>query len=101
MSDREPSDREQCRRERGEQRTNAAAEHMGRGMTGEGVTRGAARLGRGNEEPPTPPPTRNGPVGHYGESENEETGVGHMTEEEFDRIVDPTKMVHPYVATAN
>ena len=27
--------------------------------------------------------------------------LGFVTEEEFDRIVDPTKMVHPYVATAN
>jgi fumarate hydratase class II len=27
--------------------------------------------------------------------------LGFVSEEEFDRVVDPTKMVHPYVATAN
>jgi fumarate hydratase class II len=27
--------------------------------------------------------------------------LGFVTEEEFDRIVDPTKMVHPYVANAS
>jgi len=26
--------------------------------------------------------------------------LGFVTEAEFDRVVDPTKMVHPYVATA-
>jgi fumarate hydratase class II len=25
--------------------------------------------------------------------------LGYVTEEEFDRVVDPTKMVRPYVAT--
>jgi fumarate hydratase, class II len=28
-------------------------------------------------------------------------GLGFVTEEEFDRVVDPAKMVHPYVAEAN
>jgi fumarate hydratase, class II len=27
--------------------------------------------------------------------------LGFVSEEEFDRVVDPTKMVHPYVAKAN
>jgi fumarate hydratase class II len=27
--------------------------------------------------------------------------LGFVTEEEFDRVVDPKKMVHPYVATSN
>jgi fumarate hydratase class II len=27
--------------------------------------------------------------------------LGFVSEEEFDRVVDPAKMVHPYVATAN
>jgi fumarate hydratase class II len=29
------------------------------------------------------------------------TKLGFVTEEEFDRVVDPAKMVHPYVATTN
>ena len=29
------------------------------------------------------------------------TRLGFVTEEEFDRVVDPAKMVHPYVATTN
>jgi fumarate hydratase class II len=29
------------------------------------------------------------------------TRLGFVTEEEFDRVVDPKKMVHPYVATSN
>ena len=29
------------------------------------------------------------------------TKLGFVTEEEFDRVVDPAKMVHPYVATSN
>jgi fumarate hydratase class II len=27
--------------------------------------------------------------------------LGYVTEDEFDRVVDPTKMVHPYVAKAS
>ena len=27
--------------------------------------------------------------------------LGFVTEEEFDRVVDPAKMLHPYVANAN
>jgi fumarate hydratase, class II len=27
--------------------------------------------------------------------------LGFVTEDEFDRVVDPTKMVHPYIAKAS
>lgn len=81
MSDCELSNHEQ-RRLREEQRT------MGRGMASRGVSRGAVRVNGGDDLPPTPPATCDGPAGHYSESENEETGVEHMTEAEFDHYLE-------------
>ena len=86
-ADREPSAREQRLQEREESRVNRAAEGIACGGQN-GITRGTARVDRGDDSPPTPPPTRDGPASHYGEGENAECGADEMTEEEFDRYLE-------------
>jgi hypothetical protein len=87
-ADREPSACEQRRHEREESRVNGAAEGVARGAQN-GIARGTARVDRGDDGPPNPPLTRDGPAGHYGEGENaEEGGADEMTEEEFDRYLE-------------
>jgi hypothetical protein len=90
VSDRAHSSREQRRHEREEDIVDRAAENfgLGVGMGGQGLARGVARVGRGGDEPPSPPPSRGGPASHYGEGENAEENANNMTEEEFDRYLE-------------
>ena len=88
VSDRDPAPREQRGRKRAEQRVNRATQAYGRGMAGgNGGGQTYRGITRGGDEPPSPPPTRGGPAGHYGESEAA-ARVGNMTEEEFDRYLE-------------
>ena len=87
MSDREQSSSEQRRHERDERRVNRVAERLTGGMPQQGVGRGAAHVSRGSDNYPTPPLTRAGLAGQYGEGENGEENGNGMAEDEFDRYL--------------
>lgn len=84
MSDKVTSSSEQQRHERDEKRVRTAALSFG-ALNNPAAAPATHRLNQGDgEEPPTPPPTRGGPAGHYGD-DNEEN---EMAEDEFDRYLE-------------